>query len=418
MKKITAVVLGAGSRGRAYAEYARQFPEELAIVAVAEPNEERRKQFAQRYGISEDMQFTSYEELLSRPRLADAAFICTMDRMHTEPAIKALELKYHVLLEKPMSTTKEECIQIEKAAQRSDRVLSVCHVLRYTSFYQTLKRLIEEGYVGEVCVIDQIENVCYWHQAHSFVRGNWRNSKESSPMILQKSCHDMDIILWLMGEDCLRLSSFGSLRHFCEANAPSDAPDNCMEGCPHSEECPYYAPKIYLNGNKEWPVDVVTTDLSEEGIRKALKEGPYGRCVYRCDNDVVDRQVVNMEFGHGKTAVFTMTAFTARGTRIINIMGTKGQITADMSRKEIILQRFGKEPEIIPLDGTGKDDGFGHGGGDFGIVNNFIHLIWGDLKGDNRTSASISLQSHLMCFAAEEARKKHCVVEMEEFSRA
>lgn len=410
MKKVSAIVLGAGSRGNAYAEYSQNCPDELKIVGVAEPNAERRRLFAANYHVPEENCFADWKEILDRPKMADAAFVCTMDEMHTQPALQALAKGYHVLLEKPMSNTRQECLEIERAARESGRVLTVCHVLRYTSFYQTLKRLIEEGAVGEVTTVDQIENVGYWHQAHSFVRGNWRNSQETSPMILQKSCHDLDIISWLIDSPCKWVSSFGSLRHFNEQNRPAGAPDNCMEGCPHSEKCPYYAPKIYLNGKTGWPVDVVTTDLTPEGISRALKEGPYGRCVYACDNDVVDHQVVIMEYENGATASFTMTAFTADMTRQLKIMGTQGQIIADMRNKEVSLHRFGEEPVKVPITAT-EADKFGHGGGDYGIVRNFIGLVNGE--GDNLTSARASLQSHLMCFAAEQSRLEHRAVSLD-----
>ncbi len=413
MKK-TAIVLGAGSRGCAYADYSLNCPQQLEIVGVAEHNEARRKVFAEKYHVPAEGCYSHWREILEQPRMADAAFVCTMDAMHTEPAILALQKGYHVLLEKPMSNTPEECLEIEKTARESGRVLTVCHVLRYTSFYCTLKKLIEDGAVGEVATLDQIENVAYWHQAHSFVRGNWRNSRESSPMILQKSCHDLDIISWLIDKPCKWISSFGTLMHFDAAHAPQGAPDNCMKGCPHSETCLYYAPRIYLNGNTQWPVSVLTTDLTEAGIRRALEEGPYGRCVYHCDNDVVDHQVVNMEYEDGVTASFTMTAFTADMTRQLKIMGTRGQITADMDANVIRLQRFGEEERMVPIQSSEADE-FGHGGGDYGIVVNFLGLM--DGKGDNRTSAKASLQSHLMCFAAEKSRLEHRTISMEEMEQ-
>lgn len=410
MKKINALVLGAGSRGNAYAAYSEMRPEELEIAAVAEPDEKRRTQFAKAYNIPEENCFSGWEEALAAPKIADVVFVCTMDDMHTVPAIKALELGYDVLLEKPMSNTAKECIAIEQAVQKSGRVLAVCHVLRYTPFYQKIKELIDEGAVGEIATMTQIENVGYWHQAHSFVRGNWRNSDETSPMILQKSCHDLDIISWLIGKPCEWISSFGSLSHFTRENRPKGAPDNCMQGCPHSDTCVYYAPKIYLTGKTDWPVDVVTTDLTPEGIEKALREGPYGRCVYACDNNVVDHQVVNMEFEGGVTASFTMTAFTADFTRQLKILGTKGQIVADMLDKEISLHRFSCEEEKIPVPTPA--DCFGHGGGDFGIVESFLRLVNGE--GDNLTSARVSLQSHLMCFAAEKSRLEHRAIRLGE----
>lgn len=405
MVPVTAVVLGAGSRGEIYAGYALRHPEELKIVAVAEPRRDRRERLAEAHGIAPENCFSGWEELLALPRLADAAFVCTLDGMHTAPALMALEKGYHILLEKPMSNTEEECRAIEAAARQADRVLAVCHVLRYTPFYQAIKALVDAGEIGEVCAAAQIENVGYWHQAHSFVRGNWRSSRETSPMLLQKSCHDMDILLWLVGRDCLRVSSFGSLRRFTAENAPAGAPARCLDGCPHSESCPYYAPKIYLTGKTGWPVDVLTTDLTPEGIRKALEEGPYGRCVYRCDNDVVDRQVVDLEFAGGAVASFVMTAFTADFSRQLKLLGTAGQIQADMGTREIVLHRFGEAPRQIPLPDGGEESG--HGGGDYGLVRDFLAAVRGG--GESRSSARASLQSHLICFAAERSRLRGTV---------
>ena len=409
MRPVTAVIFGAGSRGSVYASYAIAHPEELQIIAVAEPKPDRRNILADALNLPESSRYSSWEELLEQPRMADCAFVCTLDDDHTAPAIKAMELGYHLLLEKPMSNTEEECRAIVDVASRTNRTLTVCHVLRYTPFYMTLKQLIDQGEIGEVTTINQIENVGYWHQAHSFVRGNWRTVRETSPMILQKSCHDMDIILWLMGKDCRRVQSFGSLRHFNAENAPEGAPERCLDGCPHAATCPYYAPALYMDMSRTgWPVDVITTDMSEEGRRKALEGGPYGRCVYRCDNDVVDRQVVNLEFDGGAVATFTMTGLSADFCRQLKIFGTKGQIEANMGTKEIVLHRFGAQKQVVPMDSCGEVSG--HGGGDYGIVRDFIHILRNG--GESRSSAAVSLQSHLICFAAERSRKEHIVVEL------
>ena len=409
MNPVTAVVLGAGSRGSTYASYAKEHPEELKIVAIAEPRRDRLDQLADEVGVPAEYRFENWQALLARPRLADCAFVCTLDDDHTAPALKALELGYHLLLEKPMSNTEEECRAIVEAARKAERTLAVCHVLRYTPFYMTLKGLLDSGEIGEVAAINQIENVGYWHQAHSFVRGNWRTVRETSPMLLQKSCHDMDIILWLMGRNCRRVQSFGSLRHFNVENAPAGAPERCLDGCPHAETCPYYAPKLYMDMSRTgWPIDVITTDFTEEGRRKALEEGPYGRCVYRCDNDVVDRQVVNLEFENGGVATFTMIGLSADFCRQLKIFGTKGQIEANMGTGEIFLRRFGEEPILIPLDMG--DEASGHGGGDFGIMRDFIRVL--REGGESCTSAAVSLQSHLICFAAERSRRENIVVEL------
>ncbi len=406
MKQITAVVLGAGSRGEIYGSYALTHPEELKIIAVAEPRQDRREKFARDHGIAPENTFASWEALLDQPRLADAAFVCTLDDDHLAPTLRALELGYHILLEKPMSNREEECVAIERAAEKAGRTLAVCHVLRYTPFYQTIKGLIDRGAIGEVCALSQIENVAYWHQAHSFVRGNWRNSRQTSPMILQKSCHDMDILLWLAGKNCKKVSSFGSLRHFTQENAPEGAPQRCLDGCPHAEKCLYYAPKIYLTGRTDWPVDVLTTDLTPEGITKALREGPYGRCVYHCDNDVVDRQVVNLELEDGVVCSFVMSAFTANSTRQLKILGTTGHIQADMSKREIWLWPFGGEAYRVPMEEATS----GHGGGDYGLVGDFLKIL--REGGESRSSAKQSLQSHLICFAAEKSRLEGRTVEL------
>ena len=409
MKPITAIILGAGSRGATYGGFAQEHPDQLQIVAIAEPRKDRLDALADSLGVPKENRFSDWKELLSKPQMADCCFVCTLDDDHTAPAIRAMELGYHILLEKPMSNREDECRIIADTAARTGRHLAVCHVLRYTPFYMTLKALIDRGEVGEVTTIDQIENVGYWHQAHSFVRGNWRNSQETSPMLLQKSCHDMDIILWLMGKRCQKMQSFGSLRHFTSENAPEGAPQRCLDGCPHAETCPYYAPKLYMDMNRTgWPVDVITTDMSLEGRRKALEEGPYGRCVYHCDNDVVDRQVVNLEFEGGAVANFTMTGLSADFSRQLKIFGTQGQIQADMGTKEIVLHRFGQEKQIIPLDmGT---EASGHGGGDYGILRDFLSILRSG--GESRTSAAVSLQSHLICFAAERSRKENIVVDL------
>ena len=407
MQPITAVVLGAGSRGENYASYDKVAPQDLKIVAVAEPREDRRVRFAQAHGIAPENCFSSWEELLNRPRMADAAFVCTLDDDHMAPSIRALEQGYHILLEKPMSNREDECIAIEAAAEKAGKHMAVCHVLRYTAFYETLKKLLDDGAIGDVMAITQIENVAYWHQAHSFVRGNWRDSVETSPMILAKCCHDMDILLWLTGKRCKRVQSFGNLGHFRPENAPEGAPLRCLDGCPHAESCIYYAPKIYLTGNTGWPVDVLTTDLTPEGIEKALREGPYGRCVYHCDNDVVDRQIVNLELEDGVICSHVMTAFTANCCRQLKILGTLGQIQADMSTNEIRLWPFGGTERTVEVV---QSDHSGHGGGDYGLLRDFIRVL--RHGGESRSSAKASLQSHLICFAAERSRLENRVIEL------
>lgn len=413
MKKATAVVIGAGARGRVYADYAQKHPDELKLVAVAEPDDERLFRYARENHIPPEACFHSWEELLKQPRLADAALICTMDRMHFAPCMAAMEKGYHVLLEKPMSNVPQECVQMQQAAERNGVILAVCHVLRYTPFYFKIKQLVEAGVLGEIEALQQTEQVAYWHQAHSFVRGNWRNSDETAPMILAKCCHDLDIISWLINAECTHISSFGSLSHFKAENAPEGAPERCTDGCPASKECPYYAPKLYLTADTSWPTDTICVDMSFSAREKALREGPYGRCVYHCDNNVVDHQTVDMQFANGAAANLIMTAFSSRMTRTIHIMGTKAELIGDMDACTITLYKFGEDqPTEIPV-ALQQDGAYGHGGGDAGLMKDFVLQVRG--LGEGRTSASRSMRSHLMCFAAEEARTNGTVVKMDEF---
>lgn len=414
MKKITVALIGAGLRGINYLEYAIQNPHELVVVAVAEPVAERRNNFQARHGIPDNMCFEHGDELLALPKLADAVLICTQDAQHYEPTMKALEAGYHVLLEKPMSPNAEECIAMGDMASNLNRVFSICHVLRYTNFFSTIKELLQRGMIGQLMSITHNENVGYWHQAHSFVRGNWRRKNESSPMILAKSCHDLDILLWLAGSECVRVSSFGSLSHFTSDNAPEGAPHRCLDGCPAAATCLYYAPKQYLTDNTDWPTSAISDDPSYEARYRALQEGYYGRCVYHCDNDVVDHQVVNLEFANSVTASFTMSAFTREISRTIKLMGTTGEIRGAMEKNEIEILHFNGKVERISFEDMGGH--VGHGGGDFGLVKDFLRLVRADGKSQGLTSADQSVQSHLMAFAAEQSRVDGHTIQLQDYA--
>ncbi|CAN7724461.1 Gfo/Idh/MocA family protein [Paenibacillus sp. LjRoot56] len=416
MGKITAVLIGAGQRGAgAYAPYALEHPDDIQFVAVAEADAERRDRFQQTHHIAGECSFASWEELLAGPKLADAVLICTQDNMHFVPTIQALEKGYHVLLEKPMSPDPAECLIMADYAESCNRVFSICHVLRYTDFFATLKGIISDGRIGKLVSIQHTENVEHRHQAHSFVRGNWRDATKSSPMILAKSCHDMDVLQWLVDAECTKVSSFGSLTHFRQNNAPEGAPTRCLDGCPVQETCPYYAPKMYIERD-DWVGtvlrQVISNDTSDEGVLQALQDGPYGRCVYHCDNNVVDHQVVNLEFANEVTVAFTMSAFTFEGGRSLKIMGTLGQIRGDMEKNEIEVTSFiTREKEIIRLDTNLA----GHGGGDVGIMRDFVRLVRSDGKEKSLTGAQVSAQSHLLAFAAEKSRLESRVIIMTDY---
>lgn len=413
-KPLTVTLVGAGLRGMIYSGYALQRPEEMQIVAVADPDEVRRGRCQAKFGIADEQCFASWDELFAGPRQSDAVFICTRDRDHYEPTMMALAAGYHVLLEKPMSPEWQECIDMGRQAEAFDRTLTICHVLRYAPFFQELKRLLDEGRIGRLMSIQHNENVGYWHQAHSYVRGYFNNSESSSPMILAKSCHDLDIMQWLAGGRCLSVASYGHLSHFRPESAPPGAPKRCLDGCPVSHECQYYAPNTYLIENAGWKGEAASNDPSYEARYQAMLEGPFGRCVYHCDNDVVDHQVVSMEFEHDITAVFTMSAFTEKCNRTIKLMGTEGEIRATMETNEIEIRRFGSgKQEVIQL--VDPEGHVGHGGGDMRLIADFVKSVQSKGRHNSTTSAQASIQSHLMAFAAERSRLEKRMVRLEEF---
>lgn len=399
MTQLKAILIGAGARGaRGYAPYALDYPHELAFVAVAEADPARRIRFAEEHGIPPERCYETWEPLLAEARLADIAVICTQDRMHYGPTMQSLEKQYHVLLEKPMSPEPKECLEMEQAAIRNNKLLTICHVLRYTPFWSAIKRVLQEGTIGEVASIQLNENVGYWHMAHSFVRGNWNNSDKASPMILAKSCHDMDVLSWLMDRPCTQVTSFGSLMHFREDQAPEGSGDRCLD-CKVEPTCPYSAPRFYLSEEYKGWARHFTQELTKPNIIQGLRETDYGRCVYRSDNNVVDHQVVNMEFEGGATAMFSMCGFTHEQERRIQIMGTRGELRGEEGRITVYDFLTGQKTEItIPTQSSG------HGGGDSGIVASFLREVRSYNGQESLTSASASVRSHLIAFAAEKSR--------------
>ncbi|QHT61435.1 Gfo/Idh/MocA family oxidoreductase [Paenibacillus lycopersici] len=396
---IHAAVIGAGSRGMFdLGSYALKRPNEIKFVAVAEPNEERRRKFAEMYGIAPELQFGSWEQLLAQPKLCEALLICTMDKGHFRPTMKALEAGYHILLEKPMSPDPKEALLMAEEAKRRDRILTICHSMRYSGFFRAVKQLLDQGAIGRMMTIQWIENVGYWHQAHSFVRGNWRNTAESSPMLLQKCCHDLDYLNWIVGASCTSVSSFGSLSHFREENAPEGSTDRCTDGCKVEHECPYSALKWYLNEKDAWPQKVVSLEPTLDARLKALREGPYGRCVYRCDNDVVDHQVVTLQFDNDVTVAFTMTAFTRETSRSFKIMGTKAELIGHTEQNEIEIRHFSGRTEIIRPE---EQEG-GHSGADTLLMQSFVRQV--ETQSEGVSNGMESARSHLLVFAAEQSR--------------
>lgn len=416
MAPVSLLVVGAGGRGSRYAEYAIERPDLARIVGVAEPRPVHRERIAEKHDLAVENTVTDWREFAARPRFADAVIIATQDAMHIEPAIAFAELGYHILLEKPMAPNEEDCRRIAEAAKRNGVMLAICHVLRYTPYTEQLKAVLKSGRIGDIVSIQHLEPVGYWHQAHSFVRGNWRNEAESSSMLLAKSCHDLDWIRYIMDKRCVEVSSFGSLKHFRADQKPEGAADRCLD-CPIEQQCAYSAKRLYLRqvqeGRYGWPVDVLTPENSEESVLEALRTGPYGRCVYSCDNDVVDHQVVNMRFEDDSTASFTMTAFTAMRQRETQIFGTKGEIRGNSETIEIF-DFLTETKEVIDTTKQRAEGALsGHGGGDAGIMASFVEAVANNDPSRIRSGPRESLETHLMVFAAERARREGRVVKVE-----
>ena len=417
MKKLKVILIGAGDRGNTYAVEMKKLPDRYEIVAVAEPIDCRRERIQKDHCLPEDRCFKDYRELLSLGKIADIAVITTMDRLHFEPVMAAINQGYDLLLEKPIAPTVQECIAITKEAKERGVKIVICTVLRYTSLFCKIKEIIDSGEIGEIVSISHEECVGDVHQSHSFVRGNWGNSDRSSSMLLQKSCHDMDLLQWLIGKRCKKVQSFGSLTYFTEKNAPQGAPAFCIEGCPMGETCPYNAVKLYLKSDNMWFRCSATgqTKPTDGDVEKAIRETNYGRCVFRCDNDVVDHQVVNMLFEDNITVTFSMNAFNSGG-RYINIYGTKGEIRAAL-KDDMPIRVFHFETQTAEEIASYGSDGIlgGHGGGDAGIIRALYDYFKGEYHGKSVPTIEESCYSHLLTFAAERARIDQTVVDVEEF---
>ena len=393
----TCIIVGAGGRGKdCYAPYIKK-KGILKIVGVAEPDEQKRNQFKKNYNIADEMCFSDYRDLFSKGKLADSVIICTQDKMHLEPTRLAVECGYHILLEKPIATTYEELLELEDIVRDYDKIFTTGFVLRYTPFIQKIKEIIKNGEIGDIITMQLNENEGFWHHAHSYVRGPWNNVAKSSPLIVAKSCHDFDLMFYLIDAECKKVSSYGSNQFFKKENAPEGVPLRCTDGCRYSETCVYNAVNLYTTGQARYFVHKFECPDTDEAIIDALKTNPYGRCVYRCDNDVCDHQVASVEFENGVTAVFTVSAFSRDNTRTIKIMGSKGEIGGCMEAGVLVLKRFSDmSEETIHI----THDGTKHCGGDGGLMDHFAKLLNEDEKHHDKWL----LKAHKAVFSAEKSR--------------
>ncbi len=457
------LLFGAGNRGaEAYGQYALDHPDEVKFIAVAEPDLNRREKFAGAHHIPLEFQFTSWQEALQAGKIADAVVNATQDEMHHDSAVAALQAGYDMLLEKPIAPTLRQTLDIIQTAEANDRILVICHVLRFTGFFQKVNEIIKSGRLGQVVNISHSENVSYFHMAHSYVRGNWRNTTIAAPMILAKCCHDLDLLYWWMDDKPQTLSSAGNLLWYRSENAPEGAPSRCTDGCPVADTCPFFAPRIYrdnipikiavsksdrpllrfignltltmpkfanalagiipplktLTAYSGWPRNTITDHPeSNQAVMEALRTGPYGRCVYHCDNNVVDHQVVEITFENGITTTLTMQGHSDEEGRSLRIDGSKASLFGKFSYSQAWLEvhdhltgdmeRFRFPSEV--------DQTSGHGGGDAGLMHHFVQVMGGEVP--PLTSARDSLESHLMAFAAEESRLEKKTIDMPEWEQ-
>jgi predicted dehydrogenase len=420
MATVDAVLIGAGLRGRhTFGRFARSQPERLRFVAVAEPDAGRREAFAAEHGIAPAQRYEDWRALLAAAPAASAAIVATGDTAHVEPALAALAHGLHVLLEKPIAPTPGECVRVVEAAEASGRLLQIGHVLRFTAFYEKVREVLASGVLGELATIDMKEHVAFWHFAHSYVRGKFRSRAIAAPLLLAKTCHDLDLLCWFAGRSPRRVASFGSLQHFRPEAAPAGAPARCHEGCPVQAECPHDALRFYLGPEealaRAWPWSDVSPDPSREARRRALETGPYGRCVYRCDNDAVDHQALAVEFEGGLTATFAVHGMASEEKRTIRASGTRGELRGVLHDGVIELSRHGRlGVERIDLEAASV---FDHFGGDDGLVAHFADAVAAGAGAEVRTSGRVSLESHLLGFAAERARESGVVVDFGAFRR-
>lgn len=405
-KKLTAITCGAGNRGNVYGNYAVNFPDELDIIGVAEPIEIRRSRYSEKHNIPESNRFKTWEDVFKRPKFADFIIITTPDNLHYGPVMAALEKGYDVLLEKPIAQTWKECNDILQLQKRKNAIVAVCHVLRYAPYYRKVKEVIKSGVLGELISVQHFEPIEREHMSHSYVRGNWRVAEQTNPIILAKSCHDLDILRWWIDEKCTHVNSFGSLKWFKESNAPEGSTARCTDGCAVESNCPYSALKIYYRGRRyTYTMDLpLEEEKKGDAILEHLKTGPYGRCVYRCDNNVNDHQVLSMLFEKDITATFNMEAFTNYHGRRTRIMGSMGCLVGDENVLTIANFITDKVEEWHTKDHSNTTSG--HGGGDWGLVSDFLRAVDAHDAGLLTSTLDASMESHQLGFAAEESRKE------------
>ena len=405
-KPVSAISLGAGNRAGVYGDYALANSDELRIIGLAEPIAIRNERFSTKHRIKDANRFTTWQEVFEREKFADAIIIATADNLHYEPCMRALELGYDVLMEKPISPSEKECRNILEMAKKTNRIVGVCHVLRYAPYFQKLKEIIDTKLIGDLISVQHLESIEHAHMAHSYVRGNWHNSSQSAPIIIAKSSHDLDLLRWLIGSQCTHISAFGNRKWFRKENAPIGSTDRCTDGCAVESECPYSALKIYQKDKKhryvfDFPEDEA---LHEEYLIEQLKTTNYGRCVYKMNNDQPDHYVASLKFKNDVTASFSMEAFTSYHGRFTRLMGTRGDVVGNM--KTFVHTDFltGKKTEWEESESEFDYHDHGHGGGDWRLVQNWVEAVSKQDISLLTSTIEASVESHIIGFMAEKSR--------------
>ncbi|MBQ3086122.1 MAG: Gfo/Idh/MocA family oxidoreductase [Clostridia bacterium] len=427
-KPVTAIIVGGGHRSFTYAQLALDDPSALKIVGIADPNPDRRKKAMEMFGFNEEFCFETAQQLAQVPKFADAVINGTMDHQHIETSLPLLEAGYDMLLEKPFAVNIEEMQKLLQTVKKYGNKVMICHVLRYSPFYRSVKEKIRTGVLGDIINIQTSEFVSYHHLSTSYVRGKWGNSDLcKTSMLLAKCCHDIDILMWLMGDNMpATVSSFGSIFQFKPENAPEDAGTRCLVDCPLVDTCDFSAKKIYLEHPRRWAMYVwdalesLDHEPTLEDKANLLKNGsPYGKCIYKSGNNVVDHQSVLFNFSNGATATHNMVGGTARSTRTIHVVGTKGEMYGDFEGGTLHLQTIETESptgfkyEEVPLDTFSEDT---HGGGDIGLIRDFVDYVRDNVQSVACTAIENSVAGHLAVFLADRSMEQNGAPQTFDFS--
>ncbi len=412
-KPITAIIVGGGHRSFIYADYALEHPDELQIVGIADPDKSRCEAAVKKYGFAAENCYNSAEELATKGKLADAIINGTMDKDHVKTSLPLLKAGYDMLLEKPFAVNQEEMMTLIDTVKENGNKVMICHVLRYAQFYKQIKQIIHDGKIGDIISIQLCEDVSYHHYATSYVRGKWGNSNKSgTSMLLAKCCHDLDIMMWLM-EDVKPefVTSTGTLQYFNKKNAPADSGERCMVDCKYVDTCNLSARRIYLDMPEKWDF-YVWPELHHasygEKYEYLKNTSPFGKCAFKCDNNIVDHQTVMIQFKGGATGSHNLTGGTAFSQRIVRVIGTKGEINGTFESQKFTVSYINphKENDHISetFDLSDACSAFiGHGGGDHALVTDFIQFVTGGETSISCTDIIDSISGHMIVFAADKS---------------